>query len=119
MEGVSSLKDIVPLPDTDAALNPDKKEVTHALDEQATDSHALAVANHDEKGHAQQQPKQRDQETEVKDLGWNESKEKIPSPLVGGISNEDLWVLVRRFNKVSFLFFFFWPPNWFFKTISV
>ncbi|RMX95302.1 hypothetical protein D0868_11799 [Hortaea werneckii] len=99
MEGVSSLKDIVPLPDTDAALNPDKKEVTHALDEKATDSHALAVANHDEKGHAQQQPKQRDHEVDVKDLGWNESKEKIPSPLVGGMSNEDLWVLVRRFNK--------------------
>ncbi|KAI7303804.1 hypothetical protein KC326_g8604 [Hortaea werneckii] len=99
MEGVSSLKDIVPLPDTDAALNPDKKEVTHALDEKATDSHALAVANHDEKGHAQQQPKQRDREADVKDLGWNESKEKIPSPLVGGMANEDLWVLVRRFNK--------------------
>ena len=34
------------------------------------------------------------------DLGWNEPKEAVAKPLVGGLSNEDLWLLVRRFNKV-------------------
>jgi len=38
---------------------------------------------------------------EVKDLGWNEPKEDIAAPLVGGLDNETLWMLVRRFNKVS------------------
>ncbi|KAM7212950.1 Protein of unknown function (DUF3292) domain containing protein [Rhypophila decipiens] len=57
-------------------------------------SHALATDDHDEKGHAQQ-----DHEKEVLNLGWNEPKEEIAAPLVGGIDNEDLWLLVRRFNK--------------------
>jgi hypothetical protein len=39
-------------------------------------------------------------DAEVVDLGWNESKEHVAAPLVGGLSNEDLWLLVRRFNKV-------------------
>lgn len=38
---------------------------------------------------------------EIKDLGWNEPKQMIASPLVGGLQNEDLWILIRRFNKVS------------------
>jgi hypothetical protein len=37
---------------------------------------------------------------EVVDLGWNEPKELVAKPLVGGLGNEDLWLLVRRFNKV-------------------
>lgn len=36
---------------------------------------------------------------EVVNLGWNEPKEQIAQPLVGGMENEDLWLLVRRFNK--------------------
>jgi hypothetical protein len=63
-----------------------------------TDSHALAAADHDEKGIAQLHS-QYNTEAEVKDLGWNERPEKIPSPLVGGLPNEELWMLVRRFNK--------------------
>ncbi|TKA32009.1 hypothetical protein B0A50_01255 [Salinomyces thailandicus] len=94
MDGVTSVKDILPLPDSTAAFDPDKREVSHALTEEPTASHALAVADHDDKGHAQTS-----HEAEVKDLGWNEPNDKIPSPLVGGMPNEDLWVLVRRFNK--------------------
>lgn len=91
------LKDLVPLPhDVEAATNPDKKEVSHALGQEPTDSHALAMADHDVKGLAQQ-----DHGGEVKDLGWNEPNEKIASPLVGGLPNDELWVLIRRFNKVS------------------
>lgn len=43
-----------------------------------------------------------DHGSEVKDLGWNEPKENIASPLVGGLNNEELWLLIRRFNKVRF-----------------
>ncbi|KAH8597295.1 hypothetical protein B0O99DRAFT_508417 [Bisporella sp. PMI_857] len=60
-----------------------------------TDSHALANANHDEKGAAQCEHSQ----TEVKDLGWNEPPTDVPNPLVGGLSNEELWTLIRRLNK--------------------
>jgi len=88
-------KDLMPLPtDVEAATDPDKKTVSHALGEEPTDSHALAMASHELKGHAQQ-----NNDGEVKDLGWNESSDKIASPLVGGLANEELWVLVRRFNK--------------------
>ena len=58
-------------------------------------SHALATSPISEEGAAHEP-----HDAEVKDLGWNEPKEKIPAPLVGGMENEDLWVLVRRFNKV-------------------
>lgn len=63
-----------------------------------TESHALADADHDVKGAAQMDHG----ETEVKDLGWNEKADDVPVPLVGGLPNEDLWMLIRRFNKVSF-----------------
>ncbi|CAD0111600.1 unnamed protein product [Aureobasidium uvarum] len=72
---------------TDAAQN---------LTEEPTASHALAQADIDEKGVAQLA-----HNADVKDLGWNEPSSKIPAPLVGGMDNEELWVLVRRFNKVS------------------
>jgi hypothetical protein len=65
-----------------------------------TESHALALdaakATHPAEAGAAQVP----HEKEVVDLGWNEPKEHIAAPLVGGLSNEDLWLLVRRFNKV-------------------
>ena len=61
-----------------------------------TDSHALANADHEEKGAAQEAHF----ETEVKDLGWNDHPKDVPKPLVGGLRNEELWLLVRRFNKV-------------------
>ena len=61
-----------------------------------TESHALASADHDEKGAAQQAFSDSE---EVKDLGWNDHPKDVPSPLVGGLPNEELWTLVRRFNK--------------------
>lgn len=62
--------------------------------EAPTMSHALAEADHDEKGSAQIEHF----EGEVKDLGWNEPG-NIVQPLVGGLQNADLWLLLRRFNK--------------------
>ncbi|EKD19807.1 uncharacterized protein L3040_001848 [Drepanopeziza brunnea f. sp. 'multigermtubi'] len=60
-----------------------------------TVSHELANADHREKGAAQMEHGY----AEVKDLGWNDSPPDIPTPLVGGLPNEELWTLIRRFNK--------------------
>jgi len=73
-----------------------KPLLVEAHEEEApTLSHELANEDHDEKGAAQIEHGS----TEVRDLGWND-----PSPpvLVGGLPNEELWTLVRRFNKVCF-----------------
>ena len=67
-----------------------------SLREGPTDSHALAAADHDEKGLAQEGHF----EAEVRDLGWTDPKLENSKRLVGGFSNEELWLLVRRFNKV-------------------
>lgn len=96
-QGVS-YQDLLPVPtDVPAATDSGKHEVSHALGQEPTASHALAVADHDEKGHAQLDH----DAPEVKDLGWNEADDKIANPLVGGLHNEELWVLIRRFNKVD------------------
>lgn len=93
--------------------------VAEAVEEVPTDSHALAQEaatgeNVDERGYAQRPHYESPNnvggeggntgvrtETEVKDLGWHEKEEEVPNPLVGGLPNEELWTLVRRFNKVS------------------
>jgi hypothetical protein len=74
-------------------IEPEKVEAHE--EEEPTISHELANANHEYKGAAQLDHGQ----TEVKDLGWNDSG-GIPQPLVGGLPNEELWTLLRRFNKV-------------------
>ncbi len=66
------------------------------LHDAPTESHALAVADYDEKGVAEEDH----DEDEVRDLGWHENIEEMPHPLVAGLTNEDLWMLIRRFNKV-------------------
>ncbi|WKT45098.1 Protein of unknown function DUF3292 [Fusarium oxysporum f. sp. vasinfectum] len=40
-------------------------------------------------------------DVEVKNLGWNEPPRVVP-PLVGGLKNEDVWALIRRFDKQVF-----------------
>lgn len=94
-----SYQDLVPVPEkTNAVTDPDQHEKSHALDDGETASHALATGQageHDEQGVAQIE-----HDLEVKDLGWNAPKDEIPAPLVGGMDNEYLWMLVRRFNKV-------------------
>jgi hypothetical protein len=74
--------------------------VDEAPEEHPTESHALANADHENKGAAQHDHG----ETEVKDLGWNEKQSSIPDPLIAGLSNEELWALIRRFNKAGFLY---------------
>jgi len=67
-----------------------------------TESHALATGagDHEEKGAAELRGEQNIDDTgDVKDLGWSEPPEKTPAPLVGGLRNDELWALIRRFNK--------------------
>ncbi|KAI9808950.1 MAG: hypothetical protein M1827_007125 [Pycnora praestabilis] len=65
------------------------------MESEPSESHALAVADHAEKGAAQEEHT----EAEVRDLGWDEHPKNVPTPLVGGLPNEELWTLVRRFNR--------------------
>ncbi|KAK0513106.1 hypothetical protein JMJ35_004092 [Cladonia borealis] len=60
-----------------------------------SESHALAAGEHEEIGHVQKGH----EEGEVRDMGWNDHPKDVPQPLVGGLPNEELWTLVRRFNK--------------------
>ncbi|KAF4988987.1 hypothetical protein FGRMN_9423 [Fusarium graminum] len=68
-------------------------------EEAPTVSHALAEESKDfeEKGAAQIDHG----DVEVKNLGWNEEARHVP-PLVGGLKNEDVWTLLRRFDKQVF-----------------
>lgn len=85
------VSDLLPTP----ATNPNDISPAQGVNGQ-TLSHALATDDHNLKGHAQL-----DHEKEVQDLGWNEKKEDVAAPLVGGMDNEELWMLVRRFDKAS------------------
>ncbi|EWZ90664.1 hypothetical protein FOWG_08259 [Fusarium oxysporum f. sp. lycopersici MN25] len=68
-------------------------------EEAPTVSHSLAEEsqNFEEKGAAQLEHG----DVEVKNLGWNEPPRVVP-PLVGGLKNEDVWALIRRFDKQVF-----------------
>lgn len=66
-----------------------------APQDKTTDSHALALADHDIKGAAQIAG----QTGDVTDLGWRADPKEIDT-LVGGVPNEELWTLLRRFNRV-------------------
>jgi hypothetical protein len=61
-----------------------------------TDSHVLSQVDQDEKGLSQKAG----EIAEITNIGWGESPDAIEEPLVAGLSNEDLWMLIRRFDKV-------------------
>ncbi|KAI1346702.1 hypothetical protein F5Y01DRAFT_297132 [Xylaria sp. FL0043] len=91
----TAVADALPIPATTAPVtDPREHDTANSLTEEPTLSHSLAMGDHDKKGVVQHH-----REEEVADLGWNKRKENIPAPLVGGIGNEDLWLLIRRFNK--------------------
>ncbi|KAM0270274.1 hypothetical protein ACHAQH_009481 [Verticillium albo-atrum] len=87
-----------------AMVSDDEPEHVHAHEDDApTVSHELAdqaaIKPLEEKGYAEINHG----EVEVKNLGWNaENSNNIPSPLVGGLTNDELWVLIRRFDKQLF-----------------
>lgn len=92
----AQVKDLLPIPsDTQPVTDPGQTEISHSLADETTLSHALATDDHEVKGLAQQ-----DHAEEVLDLGWNQQKQEIAAPLVGGLDNEELWMLTRRFDKV-------------------
>ncbi|KAF2665431.1 hypothetical protein BT63DRAFT_377612 [Microthyrium microscopicum] len=90
------IQDILPIPES---TDPHKKEVAHGMHEEPTESHSIAMAEPDERGTIQSEAIHGQ---EVVDLGWNEDAKNISNPLIGGVKNEDLWILVRRFNKQMF-----------------
>lgn len=95
------LKDLLPHPETDPTVHEGK--ATTIVDA-PTESHSLALeaasGNNPDHGTGRAQVAHGQ---EVLDLGWNDHKENIAAPLVGGLSNEEVWLLVRRFNKVIIL----------------
>ena len=100
-------KDLLPLPHE---TEPEKEETTTTLTDKPTESHALAMdaAKKPEMLGEKAGAAQVEHAEEVVNLGWNEPKESVSNPLVGGLSNDDLWLLVRRFNKVSVKILLWW-----------
>ncbi|KZW01231.1 hypothetical protein EXIGLDRAFT_666523 [Exidia glandulosa HHB12029] len=67
--------------------------LTTTNDELPTDSHALAnTADNEPALH----------EDEARDMGWNDRPENMAQPLIEGVANDEIWMLVRRFNKQLF-----------------
>lgn len=65
----------------------------------AADSHDLAFGDHEVKGEAQKQPII-ESGAQVRDLGWHKNIADMPGTLIGGVTNENLFAMIRRFNKV-------------------
>lgn len=94
-----AVTEILPIPSgMHSVTDPNTREAANSLEDDPSLSHALATEDHEVKGLAQmgQEPKGE----EVLDLGWNQKKPEIAEPLVGGLDNEELWLLMRRFDKV-------------------
>lgn len=64
------------------------------LGQETSTSHILATQDHELQGAAQQAGK----EDFTSNLGWQNNAKGVDT-LVGGIDNDDLWILIRRFNK--------------------
>ena len=83
------------------AVGSEPEIIEEHTEEAPTVSHALAEESKDldlsEKGAAQLEHG----DVEVKNLGWNEEPQTVPH-LVGGLKNEDVWALIRRFDKQVF-----------------
>ncbi|KAM4066328.1 hypothetical protein HRG_000442 [Hirsutella rhossiliensis] len=68
-------------------------------DEVPTASHALADESIEAEPQAQGASQVEHAAPEVRDLGWNKQPQDVPQPVVGGLANDDLWTLIRRFDK--------------------
>ncbi|KAK5118040.1 hypothetical protein LTR62_004086 [Meristemomyces frigidus] len=88
------LKDLHPLPNgVPASTDSSSKDVSYSLGQEPTMSHALANSGDHEGAVAH------GHDSGLRDLGWNAPDDEIANPLVGKLANEELWVLIRRFNK--------------------
>ena len=76
-----------------------KKPVTATskapLGQETSTSHVLATQNHAIQGAAQEAGK----DDNITNLGWQKNAKGVDT-LVGGLDNDELWMLIRRFNKV-------------------
>ena len=66
------------------------------LGQNTTTSHQLATGEHQVLGAAQKAGR----EDKTSNLGWQANAVGVDT-LVGGLPNDELWTLVRRFNKAS------------------
>lgn len=91
--------------DTAASATGSEPELLEAHHQQApTASHALAEdedAPSAATRRAGEEVRQQD-EIEVKNLGWNRDEGTLAPHMVRGLRNEELWTLVRRFDKQIF-----------------
>lgn len=71
-------------------------------DAEPTASHALAQESIESEPQARGASQVDHAAAEVRDLGWNEESQKVPQPVIGGLANEELWTLIRRFDKQVF-----------------
>ncbi|KAF7556767.1 hypothetical protein G7046_g6209 [Stylonectria norvegica] len=94
--------DLSPTRLSSTAAGSEPEIVERHEEEMPTASHALADegtnVHPDEKGVSQIEHG----EIEVRNLGWNEEVKNVPAGLVGGLKNDELWTLIRRFNKQMF-----------------
>ncbi|CAI7661051.1 unnamed protein product [Penicillium bialowiezense] len=84
----------VPTKQTDSKID-DQLGTEPELPEGPTDSHVLSQVEQDEKGLAQKAG----ETAEITNIGWGEHADHVAEPLVAGLANEDLWMLIRRFDK--------------------
>lgn len=79
-----------------AAKKPVTATAAAPLGQNTTTSHQLATGEHHILGAVQEAGK----EDRITNLGWQANAKGVDT-LVGGLPNEELWTLVRRFNKAS------------------
>ncbi|GJN73483.1 hypothetical protein PLICBS_007561 [Purpureocillium lilacinum] len=78
------------------------RTVEHHEDDAPTASHALADGSLNDESTVQGASQVEHDDVEVRNLGWNEEAPRVPRPVVGGLTNEQLWTLIRRFDKQVF-----------------
>ena len=83
------------LPNERAAAPKTPPKPASPLQEKSSESHALATETPALTGAIQRAGK----EARITNLGWQANAKGVGA-LVGGLSNDELWTLVRRFNKV-------------------
>lgn len=74
-------------------------------EEQPTASHGLAdesINAAPEVGEKKGTSQMMHNNIEIKDIGWNKKAENVPGPMVSGLTNEETWTLIRRFDKQVF-----------------
>ena len=64
-----------------------------------TDSYDLALEEEPEAS----EPLRRASTGKSLDISWRPSSRTVEETLTPGLSNEDLWLLIRRFNKVCYV----------------